>query len=364
MSETWSQDVLRKVRISPGLSIKEALKRIDEVGLAILFVCEENGTLIGSLTDGDIRRSILKGASLKESISVCFNPRPVFVKDKDYSRDSVKKLMLEKVIEVVPVIDKNRILVDVLSWSEILGDKFSRYKQIDVPVVIMAGGEGKRLGPFTKILPKPLIPIGEKPIIEIIMDRFFQYGVRRFYLTLNYKGEMIKTYFEHTEIPYSVEYIHEKDFLGTVGSLKLLKGKIKGSFIVSNCDILVDADYSDALRLHCQQNNCLTIVGSIRHHRIPYGVIHFKDGGVIDHIQEKPEYDFTVNTGVYIVSDLILKFIPDNIVFDMPELINSLLRNKERVGVYPVSEKSYIDVGQWEEYKKAWSNVNIPNSDV
>jgi NDP-sugar pyrophosphorylase family protein len=264
--------------------------------------------------------------------------------------------MITKKIEAVPVVNEKKQVVEVLFWSEIFKDspqKASNAK-LGVPLVIMAGGKGTRLDPFTKILPKPLIPIGEKPIIELIIDRFMSFGVDTIYISINYKGEMIKSYFDYQEnMTAKIRYLNEKEFLGTAGSLKLLPDEVSGTFIVSNCDIIVDADYHDVVRHHVTSGNALTLVGSIQHYQIPYGIIQFNSGGIVEKIVEKPEYDLTVNTGIYVVERETLKYIPDGKLFHVTDLINKLLGEKKQVGVYPVSEKSYIDLGQWEEYKKA-----------
>lgn len=347
------KDIIAKIQISPEVSIKEALKKLDEVGLALLFVCNSSGFLLGSLTDGDIRRRVLKTGDLQEKIAKCFNRRPVFVVKDNYSIDDVKKLMLKKTIEVIPVIDNQKRICDIFFWKDIFEGKAVKYKKVNIPVVIMAGGKGERLSPFTKIFPKSLIPVGDKPIIEIIIGKFRRYGIKQFYLSLNYKGEMIRTYLESIKKDYKVEYIWEKGFLGTAGSIRLIAPSLKDDFIVSNSDIVVDLDSSDLLSFHRKNKNILTIVGSFQHHRMPYGVIHFEKDGRLKMIQEKPEFDITINTGVYVLSREAVEYIPRNKHFDMTDLIQCLLDKSLNVGVYPVSEKSYLDVGQWEEYKKA-----------
>ena len=181
--------------------------------------------------------------------------------------------------------------------------------------------------------------------------------MENFYISLNYKGEMIKTYLNSIEKDYRLEYIQEKDFLGTAGSLKLMPSDIRDAFVVSNSDVIVNLDYKDLLDFHNENKNILTIVGSMQHYRIPYGIIHFGKEGKIREIQEKPEFDFTINTGVYILSKKSLDFIPNKKSFDMPDLIRAILEKGENVGVYPVSQKSYVDVGQWDEYKKATSRL-------
>ncbi|MBL7068252.1 MAG: CBS domain-containing protein [Candidatus Omnitrophica bacterium] len=346
------KDIISKIKVKEDLSIKEALKLIDETGRRILFICNGDGSLLGSLTDGDIRRRVLKTGDLKEKITTCFNRTPIFILDGNNNTEEAKRIMLEKSIDIIPVVDKKKNILEVFFYSDIFGKENSYYTKTDVPVVIMAGGKGDRLDPFTKILPKPLIPIGEKPIIEIIIEKFRRQGVERFYVTLNYKGEMVKNYFDSIEKDYTIEYTWEEEFLGTAGSLKLLPQTIKDTFIVSNCDIIVDADYADLVKFHKKNNNLLTVVGSIQHHKMPYGIIHYKEEGKISQIHEKPEFDFTVNTGAYVLSKDAISHMPEEKHFDMTDFINVLLEKKENVGVYPVSQRSYVDIGQWEEYKK------------
>lgn len=345
-------DIVTKTKSLPDITIKEALKKIDEAGNRILFICDKNDRLIGSLSDGDIRRKILKTGDLYGNITSCYNRNPIFVIKSNHSLETAKKLMLEKTVDVIPVVNNNRKIVNLIFWKDIFKEESISNKKLYVPVVIMAGGKGKRLDPFTKILPKPLIPVGEKPIIEIIMDKFRQQGIRNYYVILNYKGEMVKNYFESTKKDYKIHYVWEKEFLGTVGGLKLLPSDLGDTFIVSNCDIIVEADYADILWFHQKNKNILTVVGSIQHYKIPYGIVHFEKDGRIKEIREKPEFDFTVNTGVYMLSQKALPYISNNKHLDMTDFIQHLLNEGENVGVYPVSQKSYLDVGQWEEYKK------------
>jgi len=353
-------DTVKKLVIAPDVSVKEAFKRIDEGGIGVLFICDREGRLLGSLTDGDIRRRFLKSGTLHEVVANSIKPDPIFVIKGNYTNEEARELMLEKVIEAVPVLDEDRKIVDVLFWTDIFKEaNNNRLSQIDIPVVIMAGGKGERLGPFTKILPKPLMPLGDKPIIEIIMDRFKQHGIGRFFVTLNYKGRMIEAYLSGIDKDFSVKYVWEKEYLGTAASLKLIEDDLGDAFIVSNCDILVNIDYADLVKFHHSNNNVLTVTGSMQHHKIPYGVIHFEKEGRINRIQEKPEYDFMVNTGLYILSKEAVGYIPDNEYFDMTELLQKLLDSKKNVGVYPISQKSYVDIGQLNEYKKTVEQMDM-----
>jgi dTDP-glucose pyrophosphorylase len=341
-------------------TVKEVLKKMDIGGEKILFVVDKANILIGVITDGDIRRYILEDGSLENSISGLYNTNPVCLNAGSYTSEDAKRIMVEKKVEALPVIDRKGRITGALSWTDLYGEKKSvSKKEISIPVVIMAGGHGKRMDPFTKILPKPLIPLGDNTILELIMEKFQHYGVKHFYITLNYKGEMVKTYLENVPRKYKIDYIWEKEFLGTAGSLKLLPPNIKNDLIVSNCDTIIEADYNDILKFHIKNGNLLTVVGSIQHYSIPYGIINFKKEGRIKSIQEKPELDFTVNTGMYILSKEAIKFIPGNKPFDMTDLIQVLLKKKKKIGVYPISQKSYIDIGQWEEYKKYFEKFLI-----
>jgi len=352
----------KELFIHPQASIKEALKKLDKTAEKTLLVVDEEKRLLGTLTDGDIRRYIIKTGKLTGAIKDIYNRNPIVIrKSKKSDLSGIKKLFIEKKIEVLPVIDKANKVVDYLTWTQVFSEKekiwLHRSKEINVPVVIMAGGKGTRLAPFTYVLPKPLIPVGEKTIVEHIIDSFRTFGVKKFFLTLNYRGEMIEAYFNGIKKEYEIEFIWEKDFLGTAGSLKLLKDKVEGDFIVSNCDILIQADFSEILEFHRNNQAAFTLVTAIQHYRIPYGVVNARDGGLIESIEEKPEYTFQINTGVYILNESTLDFIPKNQYFDMPDLIRRLLSEKKRVLAYPISESDYVDVGQWEDYRKALNKL-------
>lgn len=349
---------LEKITIHPESTVKEAIKKLDRGGERTLFVINKKGILIGIMTDSDIRRYILKSGDLNLPIKHCYNKNPL-VLSAGFDLEYAKKLMINESKEIIPIIDEQGRLVEYLTWSHAFGETQRKAAHLDIPVIIMAGGRGTRLDPFTQILPKPLIPVGDKPIVEIIMDNFHEYGIEDFYLIVNYKGEMIKSYFDHSKVPYNINYIWEKEFLGTCGSLAQIPRKIKGTFIVSNCDILVKTDYTDMVAFHKNNGHALTVVGSLQHYRIPYGVLEYKKGGNLKAINEKPEFDMMVNTGLYVLETSTLAYIPKGREFNMNELITLLLAEKCSVGVYPVSENAYADIGQWEEYKKTLKKFAI-----
>jgi dTDP-glucose pyrophosphorylase len=334
-------------------TIRQAMRQLNEIGHKELFAIDQDGRLVGALSDGDIRKWILKEGSLEESIDVIYNKNPKKV-TKNYDLENVKELMLQLRIESVPVVDRKGIVLAVLTWDDVFAGHVEKHHDaLNVPVVIMAGGKGSRLDPFTKILPKPLIPIGEKPIIEIIMDKFSAHAVKNFYISVFHKARMVKSYFDEANAKYNLTYVEETTPLGTVGALSMLKKKIKSDFFVTNCDVIIDCDYAELLAFHRERKHDLTLVVSMRHYVIPYGVCELESGGALKGIKEKPEHDLLVNTGMYIMNPQILNLIPDQTSFNIIDLINAAKAKKLSIGVFPIGSKAWIDVGQWEEYYKS-----------
>lgn len=350
------------ILVSTSESIKDALKKLDRTGKKALLVTSDDNRLLGTVTDGDIRRYILSGRNLDNGISEIFNINPFSISQKDFSRKAAKKILIENKLQLLPVVDEGSRVVDFVTWDELFsnGSEEPAVKgKIDIPVVIMAGGKGTRLDPFTRILPKPLIPIGDRPIIEMIIAEFRKQGISEYYVTLNHKSDIVESYLNSIEKDYEIRYVKEDSFLGTAGSLKLLEDQISDIFIVSNCDVIVKADFEDVVAFHKKHDASLTVLASVQHYNIPYGVVRFKDGGEVVDIHEKPEYTFTVNTGVYILNRESLRFMPADSSFDMTDLINILVKNGSKVVLYPVNESDYTDIGQWEEYKKTIEKLRV-----
>jgi dTDP-glucose pyrophosphorylase len=343
---------LKPLLVPPTATVKEAMARLDQSHEQILLVAGKGRALIGTLTDGDIRRHILAEGDLKDPVSIVCNKNPRTV-EAGAPASQVRQLMLEKRIRQVPVVDARRCVIDVLRWEDILGNGSGpKGDPLGVPVVIMAGGKGMRLDPFTRILPKPLIPMDDKPLVQNIMDRFRDFGCTRFYMTVNYKAQMIRSYFDGDETRglYDIHYVHEKEETGTAGSLALLAPKLRGDFFLSNCDVVVKADYADMLKFHREKGNVITIVASMQSVRVPYGVIELEKDGGLKQLREKPEYDLLANTGFYLLSEKVKRHFPKKTAFDMPHLIAAVRAGGGAVGVYPVSQGAWNDVGQWAEY--------------
>ena len=344
---------ISKFLIRENISIKEAMKKIDEGVKRIVFVVDSEKRLLGSLSDGDIRRHILKTGDIRDDIKSVYNSKP-FALHNGYDLQEIKTIIIKNSYRAVPVLDDENKITNILFWEDLFGKKTSkRQEQINLPVVIMAGGTGTRLEPFTRILPKPLIPIGEKAMIEVIMDEFAQYGMHSFYITINHKGKMIKAFFEENESYENIHFVEENKPLGTVGSLRYLNDELKSTFFVTNCDILIDENYSKIHQFHKEGHYDLTLIAAMKNFTIPYGICELEHDGLLKQINEKPEYDFLVNTGMYLLEPKLLPLIPEGTYYDITDLIRDIKNKTYRIGVYPVSGHSWIDVGQWEEYKKA-----------
>lgn len=324
----------------------EAMHQLDRVAKKVLFVLRD-GKFIAAITDGDIRRWILKKGNLDEKIKniANYNPKFIYIKDKAIAKEYMKKHS----IEAVPIVDENMNIVSVASWND---EEFETKKNLDIPVVIMAGGLGTRLYPYTKILPKPLIPIGEIPIAEHIINRFNKYGCKDFFLIVNHKKNMIKAYFNEIEKDYDVTYIDEDKPLGTGGGLSLLKGKISKTFILSNCDILIEEDYEKIYEYHKKEKNLVTMICSLKNIKIPYGVIEIGKNGEIHSMREKPEISFFTNTGCYIVEPEIISGLKEEESIGFPDIIERHKNAGEKIGIYPISENAWMDMGQLDEMEE------------
>ena len=353
---TDKKTLIEYISIDKSYSIKDAIKKLDETAKKLLLVTEK-GKLCGIVTDGDIRRWILKSGDLLGSVELVMNTNPKYVFEGDYK--GAKLLMKQHLIEAVPVLDDTERVVDILFWNDNFDDIPNHYDKLTNPVVIMAGGKGTRLDPYTKILPKPLIPIGDIPIVERIINKFHDYGCSNFYMTVNYKKTMIKAYFNEVEKDYNLEYAEETKPSGTAGSLSLLKDKLKETFFVSNCDILIDGNYSNMVKFHKEKGNKITLVSSLKHFTIPYGVIEIGDEGAVERLVEKPEYDFLVNTGMYILEPDVLEDVPEDTFFHITELIKLYMDRGEKIGIYPVSDKSWLDMGQIKEMELMLERLGV-----
>lgn len=338
---------MSEVYIEEDKSILEAMKQLDKSSRKILFV-HQNGKLLASLTDGDIRRWILKKGDLHSSVKYAANYQPVYLYEQQV--DSAARIMKKYQIDAVPVVDNNCVIKNII-FANNLEHEHSLFEK-KTPVVIMAGGIGTRLSPYTNILPKPLIPVGDYPIVEHIINRFCSYGCEQFYMIVNYKRNMIKAYFDEIDKEYQLEFVTEEKPLGTGGGLSLLKEKIKETFILTNCDILIDDDLTKAYKQHVESGNLVTMICSLKNFVIPYGIVNIGKDGMIESMQEKPNMSFFTNTGCYFVEPQVIEDLKYNEMIDFPVIIERYMEEKKRVGVYPIGEEAWLDMGQIDELEK------------
>jgi hypothetical protein len=336
-------------------SIQNALKIMDIQKLDTLIVINNLKKVIGIFTMGDFRRAVFFGLDIDSRIDLVINKNFKYLIDGFSKKDAKKIFIFNDLISTIPVLNKKLQLLRVINRSDFFSAGELNKKNINfnkASVVIMAGGKGSRLDPFTRILPKPLIPLGRDPIIKVIMDNFLKFGLKKFYISINEKKSMIKAYFQEFKSLYNIKYIEEKKPLGTAGSLKLLKNKLKSSFFVVNSDILILSHYPTILNFHKKNNFDITLISSMYNYTIPYAVCDFNTDGKLKNIKEKPNYNFFVNTGLYVIEPKVLELLPSNVKFDMDELLEKARKKGMNIGAYPITQNSWIDFGVWSEYKK------------
>ena len=351
---------MKNITIQPNQSIFSAMKRLESTGERSLIVVNKSYKFLGTLTDGDIRRNIIKGVNLKNGINKIYKKKAIYLLEGRFNIKQVKKILIKQNHIMIPVLDpKSFKYLYFVSWKTTFGEKKPVENIKNCSVVIMSGGSGKRLLPFTEVLPKPLIPIKGKPIIDHIIDNFKMFGIKKFFLTLNFKSKILKSYFKsRNNKKIKVNFVKEKVPLGTIGSLKLLKNNLTENFFSINCDIIINHNFKEIFDFHEKNNNDLTIVTSIKNFEIPYGVCETNNKGALKNFLEKPSYDLFINTGLYVFKKSTINFIPKNKNFDIQELIEKLKKSKKKIGIFPINQNSWFDVGQWTEYNKTNSFFN------
>lgn len=343
---------IREISIDKQTSIIAALKQMDKNSHKLLLVLDDE-KFHSLLSIGDIQRAIIANVQLDEPVTKILRSE-VRVANVNDDKDKIMSYMKERRNDFMPIIDDEKRVVDVIFWEDLFESKREKENpNLKLPVVIMAGGKGSRLRPLTNVLPKPLIPIGDQTMLEDIMDRFVESGCHDFYLSVNYKADVIIRYLDNLKNPdYNISYFQEKKPLGTAGSLHLLKDKINSTFFVSNCDIIIDEDYTEILNYHRQTGNEITVVAALKNYPIPYGTLETGSSGRLQSIQEKPDITFKINTGMYILEPHLINEIPQNVFFHITYLIEKLIREDRKVGVFPINEGSWTDIGNWDEYMK------------
>lgn len=352
---------MEQLIIPSNETLLSAIKKMDQIKRKLLIVYHNN-QFFSLLSIGDIQRAILANLDISsaiiyetvksKTIDVCYEGEPT---------DEIKQKMLAIRCEFMPILNEKKELKKVIFWEDYFSPDNIETDQsttfTDIQVVIMAGGKGERLQPITNILPKPLIPMGKKPIVQVIMEKFRSYGTTQFTMSVNYRAEMIQFYFDSLkEKDYNIDYVNEDKPLGTAGSLYLVKDRMKQTFFVSNCDIIINHNYPEMLEYHKKQNNAITAIAALKYYSIPYGTFEVEENGRLLSIHEKPEINYMINTGMYILEPFVLDYIKENEHLHITDLMEKVNKDIGRVGVYPINSSSWIDIGNWQEYNKV-SNI-------
>lgn len=331
----------------------KGMKVIQNAGKAVAFVCK-NDKLIAAVSDGDVRRYILSGGDLEKPIKMLANYSPIFLYENEAYK--AQDRMRQNEILAIPILNSDNNIVKI---EFLFSEKNEIKANLNIPLVIMAGGKGTRLKPYTDILPKPLIPIGGITITEHIMRKFEKYSCSSVFIIVNYMKNFIKSYFQEKELGYNIRFIDETQFLGTGGGLKLLQGIVEETFFMTNCDILVETDYEKLLEYHRSCKNIITIVCAKKEMVIPYGTVEIAQDGQISELHEKPKLIHNVNTGFYIIEPEFLGLIPENQFIHITDIIKLCIKKGERTGVYLIDENNWMDMGQIEELEKMKDKMEL-----
>ncbi|WP_319777801.1 nucleotidyltransferase family protein [Maridesulfovibrio sp.] len=334
--------MLFKLVLTKDTSFEDALKAVDVYGYGFAPVVDVEDHLVGIITDGDIRRAVLDGKRDLESI---INRKPYSLPEGISQKKAFQTLRSIKRRQA-PVVDKNNRLVDVITLDDI------DFNAKPNAAVIMAGGLGTRLGDLTKTTPKPMLPIGKKPVLEYIVEALFRNGFTNLMISVNYKSEIIKDYFKDgSDFGVEIEYLEETKRLGTAGSLGLITREMDAPFLVMNGDILTSLNFGDLLRHHVATNAALTVCSREFNYQLQYGIIEQQEGRVVD-FKEKPSLDFQISAGIYALSPEIISLIPEDTFYDMTTAISDACKNNLHVTTFPL-DGYWIDIGQKQDYDNA-----------
>jgi len=337
-----------KLTIKSDTTLIEAMSVIENGSVKMAFVVENKNYLKGILTDGDIRRALLAGYKLSDSIELIYTKDPVVVNTTD-SNDVILRKSIQINSQQLPLLDKDGKLIGLKDLKDLLVT-YSEHSK----VVIMSGGLGTRLRPLTEKVPKPLLPVGGKPMLETIIHTFKQHGFTDFIISVNYKSDMIKSYFgDGREFDVTIEYIDEDKRMGTAGSLSLMKEKLSTPFFVVNADLLTNLNYHYMLQYHLAQGADATMGTRLYEMQVPYGVIHARNQQILD-IEEKPVSKYMVSGGIYILDPNVLSMIPEDSFYDMPTLFETLIQKKRKLVSFSIRERDYWkDIGCMDDYECA-----------
>jgi len=336
--------------ISAQDGVRDALKKLNDLGLdSILFVVDEKNTLVGSLTDGDLRRGFINGLGFEDSILEFIQKSPVFIKEHESSLETLEEYK-KKNYKIIPILNDDRVIVDILN--------FRRQSTIlPANAVLMAGGEGKRLRPLTETTPKPLLKVGDKPIIEHNIDRLIGVGIKKFSLSINYLGEQLEDYFKDgSSKGVDIEYIRENKPMGTIGSIILAEEFEYDDIIVMNSDLLTNIDFADFYKSYKESGADMAVATTSYHVDVPYAVLEVNDFNAVRSLREKPRYTYYSNAGIYIINKRLLEMIPKGEYFDITDLMDKIIEMDNKIMAYPINGY-WLDIGKHDDFEKAQQDI-------
>ena len=343
---------LNSFLVKKEFTIKDCMSKIESNKKGLVIVVDKDKKLLGSLSDGDIRRAILGGVSTDDTIENCFNNTPLFL-SKNYGGSEAEDLFQKMKLNVIPDLDENGRIFKLLNWSIGIND----YSEIGNFVVLMVGGLGSRLAPLTDDTPKPLLKVGDKPILETIFDRLKLFGFKNIILCTGYRHDDIRDFCgDGSRFGLNINYFKEEKRLGTIGAIKKLERLLNEPFLVMNGDLLTLLNYRHILNYHKENHSHLTIGSTAYQMKVPYGVLEM-DGIHIREVNEKPVYTFRVSGGIYVLDPRLLSYIPEDEYFDITDLMAKALSNNNILAAFPI-EEYWMDIGQHQDYKKANLDYN------
>ncbi|MFV0226382.1 nucleotidyltransferase family protein [Empedobacter falsenii] len=341
---------IEKHTINKYSTVREALIELDKLASdAILFIIDENKFLIGSLTDGDLRRGFIKGLDFNSNLLDFIQTNPSYITEGEDVIDILDEYK-KKNYKIIPVLNKKKQIVDIINFRE-------KSTLIPADAILMAGGEGKRLRPLTENTPKPLLKVGDKPIIEYNIDRLSKVGIKNINLSINYLGEQLETYFgDGSAKKINIKYVREDKPLGTIGSVLLVENFEHDDLIVMNSDLLTNIDFSDFYKMYKKSNADMAVAATSYSVDIPYAVLEVNDSNKVKSLKEKPRYTYYSNAGIYILKKELLKMIPQNTFFDITDLMDKILEMNLNLVTYPINGY-WLDIGKHDDFKKAQEDI-------
>lgn len=343
-------EIREDILVLPKTSIRRAMEKLDKNAVEVLLVVDRKRRLKGTVADSDIRRGILRNISLEEAVEKIMNPEPIAV-PLDTPDDKILQIMRKEEKRQLPLINEEGVVIGLKTMEEIL--HFPRRENY---IVIMAGGEGRRLRPITEEIPKPMLQVGQHPILQTIISSLRQHGFFNIFISVYYKSHLIKEYFgDGKKMGVKIKYLRERKPLGTAGALSLLPAReITEPILVMNADLLTNINFGNLLDYHIKEKNALTVCVKELLLQVPYGVVDLA-GRIIQGIKEKPQKRIVINAGIYALSPEILKLVPSRQCFNMPELVGKALAKKKKVGSFSIHEY-WLDIGHIEDYYRARSD--------